>query len=203
MIVQDVLELVKLKLGNVALSKNNKAIINLIYLGVSDLYNRFNLSIKSETVITNSNLSLYELRNEDVSLLLSVYNRNGRELKQTDITNSLEWEYKIINYRSFAVNKPKDGEELYVVYKASPNKLLNDTDTIDLPSIMVETLLLYVEYMAYSTVSSITSTQGRGGMSQADICYQKYIASCNQLEMQGYKIPLNSETLAIQVKGFV
>ena len=47
MLVQDILDLAKIKLGNLAISKNNNALIKMIYLGESELFRRFNLSIKS------------------------------------------------------------------------------------------------------------------------------------------------------------
>ena len=201
MLVQDILDLAKIKLGNLAISKNNNALIKMIYLGESELFRRFNLSIKSETIRINSNLSLYELRNNDVALLLSVYDREGVELKQSDVIDSRVWDYKIINYKSFILNKPSDGL-LYAVYKASPIVLADPNDEIDLPDAMIDALLLYVAYMAHSTITSFDASK-RGGMTESDLLYQKFIAACNELDMQGYKIPLNTETLSIRAKGYV
>ena len=99
MIVQDILDLVRFKFANVALAENNDAIIKIIYLGVSELYRKFNLSIKSETIRVIPDLSLYELRNKDVALFLSLYDRTGKELKQSDVINSIEWDYKIVKMR--------------------------------------------------------------------------------------------------------
>ena len=201
MLVQDILDLAKIKLGNLAISKNNNALIKMIYLGESELFRRFNLSIKSETIRINSNLSLYELRNNDVALLLSVYDREGVELKQSDVIDSRVWDYKIINYKSFILNKPNDGL-LYAVYKASPIILADPNDEIDLPDAMIDALLLYVAYMAHSTITSFDASK-RGGMTESDLLYQKFLAACNELDMQGYKIPLNTETLSIRAKGYV
>ena len=201
MLVQDVLDLAKIKLGNLAISKNNNALIKMIYLGESELFRRFNLSIKSETIRVNSNLSLYELRNNDVALLLSVYDREGVELKQSDVIDSRIWDYKIINYKSFILNKPSDGL-LYAVYKASPTVLADPNDEIDLPDAMIDALLLYVAYMAHNTITSFDASK-RGGMTESDLLYQKFLAACNELDMQGYKIPLNTETLSIRTKGYV
>ena len=201
MLVQDILDLAKIKLGNLAISKNNNALIKMIYLGESELFRRFNLSIKSETIRINSNLSLYELRNNDVALLLSVYDRAGVELKQSDVIDSKIWDYKIINYKSFILNKPSDGL-LYAVYKASPTVLADPNDEIDLPDAMIDALLLYVAYMAHSTITSFDASK-RGGMTESDLLYQKFLAACNELDMQGYKIPLNTETLSIRAKGYV
>ena len=201
MLVQDILDLAKIRLGNLAISKNNNALIKMIYLGESELFRRFNLSIKSETIRINSNLSLYELRNNDVALLLSVYDREGVELKQSDVIDSRIWDYKIINYKSFILNKPNDGL-LYAVYKASPIVLADPNDEIDLPDAMIDALLLYVAYMAHSTITSFDASK-RGGMTESDLLYQKFLSACNELDMQGYKIPLNTETLSIRAKGYV
>lgn len=201
MLVQDILDLAKIRLGNLAISKNNNALIKMIYLGESELFRRFNLSIKSETIRINSNLSLYELRNNDVALLLSVYDREGVELKQSDVIDSRIWDYKIINYKSFILNKPSDGL-LYAVYKASPTVLADPNDEIDLPDAMIDALLLYVAYMAHSTITSFDASK-RGGMTESDLLYQKFLSACNELDMQGYKIPLNTETLSIRAKGYV
>ena len=44
MLVQDILDLAKIKLGNLAISRNNSALIKMIYLGEAELFRRFNLS---------------------------------------------------------------------------------------------------------------------------------------------------------------
>ena len=201
MLVQDRLDLAKIKLGNLSLSKKDDVLIKMIYLGESELYRRFNLAIKTETIRVNSDLSLYELRNSDVELLLSVYNRQGKELIQSDVVDGAIWDYKIINYRSFILNKPFDGV-LYSVYKASPILIKDGNDELDLPNSMIDALLLYVAYMAHSTITSFDASK-RGGMTESDLLYQKFLAACNELDMQGYKIPLNTETLSIRAKGYV
>ena len=79
MLVKDVAEIARLSsLSNLAIAKSDSALINFIYLGTSELYRRFNLSIKIESVITNPNLAKYELRSEDVSLMLNLFNTKSR-----------------------------------------------------------------------------------------------------------------------------
>ena len=182
-------------LNNLAIAKNDDALIKFIYLGVSELYRRFNLSIKSETVPINENLNLYELRNPDVSLLLGVYDKLGRELKQTDVFNSKDYDYKLLNFRSFLLKKPFNGV-LFAVYKASPVVFKDPDDIIDLPDAMIDALLTYVAYVGHSTIN-------RDNINEASAYSQRFDLVCRELEMQGYKIPLNSETLALQSKGFV
>ena len=200
MTVQDIVDLAKIRLNNTAISRNEDALIKFIYLGMSELYRRFNLAIRSETVLTNTNRSLYELKNKDVSLILGVYDREGKELQQSDVVDSTRWEYKLINYRSFILNKPLN-QNLYVVYKASPIIVQDTEDIVDLPDAMIDALLCYVSYMGFSTLNSAASNKQGGA--ESDIYYQKFVAACNELEMQGYKIPLSSESLAVAVKGFV
>lgn len=193
--VEEVLELAKIRLDNLIVAENDKALISFINLGVGELYRRFNLSIKSETIDVNSNLALYELRNDDVQMLLAIYNKMGRELRQSDVLDSMDYDYKIVNYRSFLLRKPFDGY-LFTVYKASPIKLVDANDEIDLPESMINTLLTYVAYMANNTIN-------RDNQQEASNQYQIFTQQCTELEMQGYKIPLNTETAAIQAKGFV
>jgi len=57
MLVKDIVDLAKIKLQNLAVAKNDTALIKFTFLGVSELYRRFNLSIKSETLTINENLS--------------------------------------------------------------------------------------------------------------------------------------------------
>lgn len=195
MLVKDVIRLAKYKLKNVAASKDNEALILSINLGISDLYNRFNLLIKSETLVCSSDLAVYTLRNEDVNMLLSVYDNNGIELKQSDVIDSMRYDYKLVNYKSFILRKPYTGY-LYAVYKASPVLLMDENDRIDLPDAMLEALLAYVSY----TVNDTINRDQKGATSYM---YQVYDAICKRLDNEGYKIPLNTETTAIAFKGFV
>ena len=194
--VKDVMDMAKISsLNNLAIAKNDDALIKFIYLGVSELYRRFNLSIKSETILINENLTLYELRNPDVSLLLNVYDKLGRELKQTDVFNSNDYDYKLLNFRSFLLKKPFNGV-LFAVYKASPIVFKDSDDIIDLPDAMIGALLTYVAYVGHSTIN-------RDNINEASAYSQRFDLACRELEMQGYKIPLHTETLALQTKGFV
>lgn len=196
MYVKDIIDIVKVSfLNNLAISKNDSALIKFIYLGVSELYRRFNLSIKSETVLINKDLSLYELKNSDVSMLLGIYDIRGFPLKETDVTDSLDYDYKIINYRSFIIRRPFEGL-LYAVYKASPIELKDGNDIIDLPDAMIDALLTYIAYIGHSTIN-------RDNINEASAYSKRFDLACRELEMQGYKIPLHTETLALHAKGFV
>lgn len=198
MLVGDILTLAKIRLGNLAIGRDTNALINIMYLGIGELYNRFNLSIKSETIITNPNTSLYELKNDDVSLFLNLFDSTGRYLSQTDVLGSLEWDYKMVNYRSFILKAPKE-DVLYAIYKASPTYIRDKDDFVDLPDAMVEALLAYMCYMANGSITGSNSAlNARDNINY----YQIFNQLCMNLENQGYKVPLSTETLAIQCKGY-
>lgn len=192
--LQEVMALIQVRCPNVSVSDNEDAIINFINLGVAELYRRFNLKIKSETIVTTNDLALYTLRNDDVELVLYVYDKTGRELRQSDVINSMDYDYKILNYRSILLRHPHEGY-IYVVYKASPIKLRDMDDEIDLPSTMLDALLTYVSYVLVGTINSDQKNE-------SSMFYQMFTRQCDEMVNQGYKISLNSETAAIQAKGF-
>lgn len=193
--LQEVLDLIQIKFPNIAISKNQAAIINFINLGMSELYKTFNLKIKSETVVTTSDLALYELKNDDVELILAVFDKFGNEFRQSDVLQSLDYEYKLVNFRSFLLRKPFEGI-LYVVYKAAPVRLVDIDDEIDIPSCMLDALLTYISYALVSTINSDQKND-------SGYYYKLFHAQCQELVNQGYKIPLNTETFSIQMKGFI
>lgn len=193
--VGDVIEIIKVSsLNNLAVARNDAALMKFIYLGVSELYRRFNLSIKTETVVTNPNLTLYELKSKNVSLLLDVYNTNGKKLQQTDVING-HCDYKILNYKSFLLTKPKN-DLLFAVYKASP-ETITDTDTeLELPDAMIDALLTYVGYLGHSTIN-------KDNINESSAYSKRFDTACSELEAQGYRIDINSEYSSLVSKGFV
>ena len=164
-------------------------------MGVSDLYRRFNMAIKIETIRTNPDLTLYELRSPDVNLIFALYDKCKREMKQSDVLGSPDWEYKILNYRSFLLNNPRDSV-VFAVYKGSSEKLTSMDQVIDLPDSMFDALLKYVAYMGHSTIN-------KDNVNEASQYFNRYEAACIQLENQGYKIPLDTERIAVALKGYV
>lgn len=195
MLVKDIMRLAKIRVNNIAVSRSDEAMLGFINMGVADLYRRFDLRIKSETVITNDDLALYELKSTDVLMLLSLYDRNGRELTQTDVLDSNQYDYKQINYRSFLLRKPFNGY-IYTLYKASAIPLKDENDYIDIPDAMIEALLAHIAYSAFSTIN-------RDNMNEFNTYLQRYELACQSLENQGYKISINTERINMITKGFV
>lgn len=194
--VQEVIDIAKGSfLWNLGVdAKKDSTVILYINLGVAELYRRFNLSTKVETIITNPDLALYELKSDNVSLLLGIYNSKGRELRQTDVLGGTH-DYKMINYRSFLLRDPKD-EVLFAVYKASPIKLTNSSDVIELPDSMIDALVTYVAYMGHGTVN-------KDNILESSAYAKRFDQACNELENQGYRVSLNTESIPLQFRGYV
>lgn len=195
MIVQDIISLVQIRSQHVGVTEDVHAMIMFINMAISELYRRFNLSIKSETIATNPDRALYELRNEDVQILLSIFEKDGREMVQSDVLGSSCYDYKMVNYRSFLLRNPKEGY-VYAVYKASPILLKDIEDKILLPDCMLNPMLTYISYLTNDTIN-------RDNKNEASMFIQLFDRQCQELENQGYKVALNTETLAVQARGFV
>ena len=195
MTVQDVISLIRVRTQHISITEDEHTMLLFINMAMNELYRRFNLSIKSETILTNSDLALYELRNDDVQMLLFLFEKSGRELVQSDVLGSPSYDYKIINYKSFLLRNPKD-DYLYAVYKASPIVLKDIDDKILLPDCMINPMLTYISYLTNDTIN-------RDNKNEASMFVQLFDKQCQELENQGYKVALNTETLAVQAKGFV
>lgn len=195
MIVQDIISLIQIRSQHLAIAKNDSALIHFINLGMEELYRRFNLSIKSETVSVNRDRALYELSNEDVQMLLALYQNTGIEMRQSDVLDSMNYDYKIVNYRSFILRKPFEGY-VYAVYKASPVMLRDVSDKVKLPGAMLPALLSYILYMSHDVIN-------RDNKMESSVFYRVYERQCQELVSQGFTVPLNTESVAIQAKGYV
>jgi len=192
--VSDVMEMARASsLFNLPVAKNDTALVKFIQLGLGELYRRFSLSVKVETIVTNPDLALYELRNPDVSLLLSVYNSNNQEMRETDVLGG-NFDFKRVNFRSFILRHPKN-DLVFAVYKATAPEITVDCD-LDIPDAMIDALLEYVSYRGHSTIN-------RDNINESSAYQRRFDESCRELEMQGYKIAINTQSVVLQARGFV
>lgn len=195
--VKDVITLIKNSFLKNLSFKTDDNIISYIYLGCVELNRRFNLNIRSEVVHVYPDLAIYELRDSDVDLIVSVYDKNNCKLIESDVINSKNDKFKLINYRSFIYNTDKE-EDLICIYKYSPKMITDINDTIQIPDTMLSALLSYIAYLGYSTIGSDVNSQR-----ESDRLYKIYEQACTNLELQGYRINIFNESLYGQVKGFV
>ena len=118
-----------------------------------------------------------------------------KEFKQSDVIDSMDYDYKVLNYNSILIRKPREGY-LYVIYRASPIALKDVNDKVDIPDAMLDALLTYISYMLSNTVN-------HDNKNEASMFYQMFEKKCQELDNQGYKAPLFTERPAVQVKGYV
>ena len=198
----DLINLVKIQLDNWNISRNKEALYQYLNMGLLDLYEKFNLSIRTETIHIVPEQAVYDLKGDDVNLIIKIYDELGQELNSSDVIESKDWDYKFVNYKTFVYHnkKQKDGL-LYVLYKAAPIQVSDEYDTLDIPSIFKEALMLYMMYLGTATIHSEASNEYRSWDTKS-VFYTLYTQKCTELMQQGYKMPIDSEGMPIYAKGY-
>lgn len=198
----DIIKLVKVQLSNWNISRDESALYQYLNMGLSDLGEKFNLYWRIETVQIVPEQAVYQLKSEDVNLVTDIYDESGKQLVSSDVIDSRDWEYKLINYKTLLINNPKrvDGL-LYVLYKAAHIEVVDENDVLDIPNIFKEVLMLYMMYLGTATIRSDASKDS-GGWDTRNHFLQMYNAKCQELAMNGYKINIGIESMPIIAKGY-
>lgn len=198
----DIIKLVKIQLSNWNISRDEDALYQYLNMGLSDLGEKFNLYWKIETVQIIPEQAMYQLKNEDVNLVVDIYNEQGEQLNCSDVIDSMEWDYKLINHKTFLINNPKrvDGL-LYVLYKASHIEVNCENDILDIPNVFKEVLMLYMMYLGTATIRSDAS-KDQNGWDTRNNFLQLYTQKAQELVMNGYKMNLGIESMPIIMKGY-
>ena len=198
----DLIQLVKIQLSNWNISRNNDALYQYLNMGLLDLYEKFNLNLRSETIRIVPEQAVYDLKGDDVNLILKVYDEQGQELDSSDVVDSADWDYKLVNYKTFIFHNKslKDGL-LYVLYKAAPIQLSDEYDTVDIPPIFKEALMLYMMYLGTATIHSEASNEYRSWDTKS-VFLTLYNNKCSELMQLGYRVPIDSEGLPVYAKGY-
>lgn len=200
---KEIIKLVKTQLSNWNISRDESALYQYLNMGLSDLGEKFNLWLKIETIDLESAQCVYNLKADDVNLVLKIYDENGKELADSDVINSKEWDYKLVNYKTFVLNNAKKIKGLlYVLYKAAHIEVSDEKDTLDIPSIFKEVLMLYMMYLGTSTIRSDSSKDGNQWDSRTHFL-ELYTRKCQELVLNGYKLAIGAESGPIQIKGYV
>ena len=198
----DLLELVKVQLNVwTAVVTDDFALLQFLNMGLSDLYEKFSLNLKTETVQFTPEQAVYNLKGDDVNLILKIYNEAGEELSSSDVLSSADWDYKLVNYKTFVFHN-KDLKEglLYVLYKAAPIEVQDKNDILDIPNSFKEALMLYMMYLGTSTSHSQTNISANGN--QHNLFQQLYTQKCAELLQLGYMMPIDSEGLPVLARGY-
>lgn len=183
------------ELNQLNIKNDTNGILAFIYLGLIELYKRFNIGIKTETFTSTTTVSVYNLRNNDVNQILAIYDSDKKELVNKLVQCDTEYDYTQLNFNTILLTNPKD-ELLTVVYKASPPEIDETTETIELPDDMLEALLHYIGFKAHSSINGNKNSEN-------DNHYIKFERSCNLLDTMGYTVDIYSARPSIQSKGLV
>lgn len=198
-----IMNLLRNQLSNWNISRNDDALYAYINMGMIDLYEKFNLGIRSESIRVVPEQMVYNLKNDDVNLILKCYSEDGRELRSSDVVDSKDWEYKIINYKTLMINNVNKVDGIiYVLYKSAPIPIVDTDDYLDLPDAFKEVLMLYGMYLGTATIHSEASNEYRSWDTKS-VFYTLYTSKCAELQQLGYKIPIDSEGMGIVAKGYV
>lgn len=208
MLVSEIINHVKYgDLSNLGVTKNlvstdtakaqeaENQLISYINLGLIELYKKFNISTKAEIVVTNSMVSTYQLRNNNIAKILNVYDSSGYELKFQEMVYEDDYDIKEVGYLTYLLKNPKD-EELAFVYKAMPETVYNPSDEVVLPKVMLEAMVNYIGQRAYAAI---------GGNRQQDqqLYFNKFTESCKILENEGFFKGNDLLSKNVLSKGFV
>jgi hypothetical protein len=214
MTVADVIEYAKYgelaQLGVVAQLKSNdpievvdaeKQVLSYINLGLLELHKRFNLNTKRLVVTMVTGTSTYTITATDFNKVLEVYDYTGTKLLLNETTDSDS--ITTPTYNTLSVPNAATGEDITIVYNASPTTLAWSTPlsgvTVPLPPVMLEALLHYIGYRAHGAINGNVDGEN-------NTHYMRFEASCKKMTDIGIGIsidtPLENGTL-LEAKGWV
>lgn len=185
------------ELKQLAIKTDTPSIYSFINLGVIELYKRFNISLKIETIKTHPGVKVYELRNTDINQVLVIYNSEGKPLTYKRVSGEELYDITQLSPTSFLFKNPKE-EEIFFLYKASPKKITDPEDVIEIPTDMLEALLNYIGYKGQATMNKQNNIQ-----TPLVNFYDMFEKSCFELEQRGYGLEMFDMDRNIQDKGFI
>ena len=208
---QDVIELARVRLTSLAVSKNEHVLIQFVNLGLVELYRRFDLLFKTEVVpllipeeqsdgsvkMVVPNNGIYTLQNTDVNMLLWLFDEEGKKVSQAEIYQSDKGGYKQLNYNSFILTEkfPREGS-LTAFYRASPPRVQNVEEPLHIPDVMVEALVHFIAYMGNTTIN-------KDNGAEVTLSKQMFEGACADLVNKGYQNSLDVEPVSLLSKGYV
>jgi hypothetical protein len=212
MTVADLIEYAKYgelaQLGAVVQLKSNdpieivdaeKQILSYINLGLIELYKRFNLKTDELVVVMEAAKTIYTITEPTFNNVYMVYDENGDYYSLNEEEDPLS--ILTPSYNTLQVPNPVAGEALYVLYNASPTKLVWVDDlstlTVEIPPMMLEALLHYIGYRAHGSINGNVDGEN-------NTHYIRFESSCNKIKELG---ALSDDALIhegiLESKGFV
>lgn len=181
------------------ISTTDADVLSYINLGILELYKRFNLRINVEALSIRNTMTIYTLRNKDINELISIYNKDGKELRfrnqESQFTDSC-YDIEQLSYNTFIIPNPPEDDLFTFVYKASPITLREVDDEVEMPDAMLEPLLHYIGYRAHGSVDGNIDGEN-------NTHYMRFEKSCEQLKSMGYLFNSVPYGTNVAKKGFL
>lgn len=193
-----------------------KHVLSYVNAAVTELYKRFTLRTEETVITLNEGQTIYTLSNANVFNaisnpsgyldkfdgefinILAIFDEQGQELsinKEADPLTVLT-----PNFNSIQVPNPIDNEQMYIIYGASPDRIVwtNDLTAIDIPIpvSMVEALLLYVGYKGHVSINGDIKEENNTHL-------MRFEASCAKIRELGLITDDGLVLHSVQSKGFV
>jgi hypothetical protein len=172
------------------------ALIALINLGLIELHKRFPLKIEDWTFTAGN--ELYYRTPNDFMYIRDAYNITK------DIPLKVNSEEECLNVYTpymnrIAVSSDLRGDEISIVYSASPEKVETIDDDIEFPSYLIDCLSLFIGYKAHNSVNSSNNVDSN----DHDIFFRRYIKACQDIEELGIYTRDSLESHKFKQRGFV
>lgn len=154
---------------------DDTTLISYINLGLIEIYKRFNLSTKEQSIDLDDNTTIYAL-NSDCMKVLNIFDENGDEYNlndESDVLSIFE-----VNWNEIQVPNPDTGATISVIYMAEPTTMTAVGDTVPIPSQYLEPLLHYIGYRAHSAQNGNVNAEN-------STHYTRFEMSCKRLETLG------------------
>ena len=203
MTVQEVIDMAKYgELSNISVKDDVDAVLSYLNLGMLELYKRFPLRVEEYLLELVEGQIVYTMP-DGFMWIVSAYGEVPEDDQRDFLVLPINKEddpmsINTVGWNQVQIPVVSDGAYIAVMYVAAPTTYTASelSDTIEIPPQMVEALLQYIAYKAYSGVTS--------GDQEDMSLYQKFEASCDKILTKGM---FNQDDLymddRITTKGFV
>jgi len=177
-----------------------KKLISYINLGLIELYKRFNLKTDEEVLIMAEDQTLYTITSANFNSVYMVYDEKGDYFPINDEEDNDS--IMTPSYNILQIANAVPGEAIYVIYNASPDKLVwaenLNTIVVGVPPAMLEALLHYIGYRGHAAMNGNVDAGN-------NTHYNRFEASCASMLELGV-VPTDDRIVSgtkLEDKGFV